>query len=74
MKPWKIALFILLVMGGLLLATLFSSRVVLEGMRSEDGFSVGGSMIKYPTIETFWVIIMKWLQRLMCVLIPSLPW
>lgn len=53
MKPWKIALFILLVMGGLLLATLFSSRVVLEGMRSEDGFSVGGSMIKYPTIETF---------------------
>lgn len=53
MKPWKIALFILLVMGGLLLATLFSRPVNLPGMRSEDGFAGGKFLIKYPTLNTF---------------------
>jgi hypothetical protein len=53
MKPWKIALFILMVMGGLLLATLFSRPVVLRGMRSEDGLTGGKILIKYPTLNTF---------------------
>ncbi|HOI87355.1 MAG TPA: hypothetical protein PLV51_05805 [Lentimicrobium sp.] len=53
MKPWKIALFILLVMGGLLLATLFSRPVSLPGMRSEDGLTGGKIRIKYPTLRTF---------------------
>jgi hypothetical protein len=53
MKPWEIALFILLVMGGLLLATLFSRPVNLPGMRSEDGFAGGKFLIKYPTLNTF---------------------
>ncbi|KAF0204179.1 MAG: hypothetical protein FD170_497 [Bacteroidetes bacterium] len=53
MNPWKIFLFFISVLLILLLVTLISKPVILDGMRSEDGFRAGKMIIKYPTIESF---------------------
>ena len=53
MKPAKIFLFFFLVLALLLLVTLISKPLKLDGMRTEEGFRAGKLLIKYPTVESF---------------------
>lgn len=53
MNPWKIFLFFISILLILLMVTLISKPVIMDGMRSEDGFVAGKMIIKYPTIESF---------------------
>jgi hypothetical protein len=53
MKPAKIFLFFFLVLALLLLVTLISKPLKLDGLRTEEGFRAGKMIVKYPTIESF---------------------
>lgn len=53
MKPGKISLYIVAVMGIMLILTLISKPQKLDGLRQEDGIRLGEVLIKYPSFKSF---------------------
>lgn len=52
MKPWKISLFVFVVLGVLLIFTLLSRTFSVSGLGTEEGFGSGKFLIKYPSLST----------------------
>lgn len=52
MKPWRISLFIFVVLGVLLLITLLSRTFGVGGLGTEEGFGSKNFLIKYPSLST----------------------
>lgn len=53
MNPKKISVFVFLVLAALLALTLVSQSINQPGGKTEEGFSLGFSILKYPKLSSF---------------------